>query len=181
MKKAIFMDRDGFICEEKNLFYKGSPITLPEQFEWIPQSKEALAFLSKLENTLLVIITNQSSINKGILSLENFHKINKPIYDELRKNNRNLDGLYFCPHLPEENCGCRKPKRGMVLQAKKDLNINLNKSYFIGDKTSDIKTGKNAGCKTVLVRTGYGGRDYKFNIKPDFITENLWEARLLIK
>ena len=175
------MDRDGVICEEKNLFYKGSPITLPEQFEWIPQSKEALAFLSKLENTLLVIITNQSSINKGILSLENFHKINKPIYDELRKNNRNLDGLYFCPHLPEENCGCRKPKMGMVLQAKKDLNIDLNKSYFIGDKTSDIKTGKNAGCKTVLVRTGYGGRDYKFNIKPDFITENLWEARLLIK
>ena len=92
MKKAIFMDRDGVICEEKNLFYKGYPITLPEQFEWIPHSKEALAFLSKLEDFLLIITTNQSIINKGLLSLEDFHKINSPIYSELEKYNRKFSG-----------------------------------------------------------------------------------------
>lgn len=175
------MDRDGVICKEKNMFYRGSPITHPEQFEWIPESKEAFSFLDKLENFLLVIATNQSTINKGLLSVEDFYDINKPIYDELKKYNRNLDGLYFCPHMPKESCECRKPRIGMLLQAKKELDIDLEKSYFIGDKTSDMQTGKNAKCTTILVRTGYGGNDKEFNVKPNFIVKNLLEAFLLIK
>jgi D,D-heptose 1,7-bisphosphate phosphatase len=180
MKKAIFMDRDGVICEEKNMFYKGSPITRQEQFEWIPESKKAFSFLSSLEDYLLVIVTNQSSINGGLLSIEDFYKINQPIYDELRKYNRSLDGLYFCPHVPKEKCECRKPKIGMLLQAKIDLDIDLEKSYFIGDKTGDIKTGKDAGCKTILSLTGYGGKDYKYDVHPDFIIKNLLEMPLII-
>lgn len=181
MKKAIFMDRDGVICKEKNMFYRGSPITLPEQFEWIPESKESFSLLSELEDFLLVIVTNQSSINKGLLSLENFYKINRPIYNELKKYNRKLDGLYFCPHILKESCKCRKPEIGMLLQAKRELDIDLEKSYFIGDKTRDIQTGKNAGCKTVLVLTGYGGKDYTFDIKPDFTIKNLLEVKSILK
>jgi len=181
MKKAIFMDRDGVICKEKNLFYRGSPITLPKQFEWIPESKEAFSFLSKLEDFLLIVVTNQSIINKGLLSVEDFHEINRPIYDELKKYNKNLGGLYFCPHTPKEECDCRKPKIGMLLQAKKELNLDLRKSYFIGDATSDIQTGKNAGCKTILVGTGYCGKDYKFDVKPDFVIKNLLEMPSILK
>jgi D,D-heptose 1,7-bisphosphate phosphatase len=181
MKRAVFLDRDGVICKEKNLFYRDSPITNPEQFEWIPESKKAFYFLSKLENFLLVVITNQSVINKGLLNIEQFNKINQPIYNELKKYKKNLDGLYFCPHTPEERCECRKPKIGMLLQAKRDLNINLKESYFVGDKTSDIQTGKNAGCKTILVNTGWGGKDYEFDIKPDFNINNLLDMQLILK
>lgn len=180
MNKAIFMDRDGVICEEKNLFYNGSPITRPEQFEWIPESKKAFSFLSSLEDFLLVVVTNQSSINKGLLSVEDFYKINQPIYDELKKYGRNLDGLYFCPHIPGEGCECRKPQIGMLLQAKRDLDIDLEKSYFIGDKTSDIKAGNDAGCRTILSLTGYGGKDFQFDAIPNFIISNLLEIPLII-
>jgi D,D-heptose 1,7-bisphosphate phosphatase len=181
MNKAIFMDRDGVICEDKNLFDRGYPLTKPEHFDWIPESKKAFSILSSLEDFLLVIVTNQSIINKGLLSIEDFHKINKPIYDELKKYNSKLDGLYFCPHIPEERCSCRKPEIGLLLKAKREMNINLEESYFIGDKTSDIKAGKDAGCKTILVLTGYAGRDNQFNLKPDFIINNLLEFPLILK
>lgn len=175
MNSAIFLDRDGVICEETNLFYKGTPLTKPEQFKWIKGSMKSMGILSGLDK-YLIIITNQTVINKGILEKKEFDKINKVIDDELIKYGRKLDGVYFCPHKKEEGCECRKPKTGLLKMAERDLGINLNESYMIGDKTSDILAGKNAGCKTVLVKTGYSGRDNGYNIVPDFIFRNLLEA-----
>jgi len=176
MNKAIFIDRDGVICEEKNLFYKGYRIVKPEHFEWVMNSKKAIEVLSKLKDFKLILISNQSGINRNLITIEDFHKINQPLYNELEKNRLVFNGIYICPHLSSENCNCRKPKTGMILQAKEDLDIDFEKSYIIGDQTSDIKMGKDVGCKTILVKTGYGGVDNSFNVNPDFIVENLLEA-----
>lgn len=180
MNKAIFLDRDGVIYREKNLFYQGHPITKPEHVEWEDRSKEALQKFSSLD-FLLVIITNQAQINRGLLTPSILNEINKPIYDELRKYGRFLDGFYFCPHIPEENCECRKPKLGLIKRAQLDLDLDLKNSWLIGDQTSDIKAGRDSNCKTILIRTGYGGRDNQFSINPDFTTKDLMDAYNLIQ
>lgn len=180
MNQAIFFDRDGVICKEKNLFYRGYPLTKPEHFEWEDFSREALQRFSSLD-FLLILITNQAQINRGLLTSKDLYEINKPIYEELRKYGRFLDGFYFCPHLPEEKCECRKPEIGMFKKARQDLDIDLKNSWLIGDTTSDIKAGKNAGCKTILVQTGYAGKDNQFIINSDFIAKNLIEAYDLIQ
>lgn len=179
MNKAIFIDRDGVLCKEKNMYNQGTPITRPEHFEWIPEAKEALAYLSKLEY-LLVLTTNQPLINQGLITLKDFYEINKPIYEELNKHNKELN-VYFCPHIPKENCVCRKPRIGMLLNAKKELDIAFHQSYIIGDKTCDIQAGKNAGCKTILVLTGYGGKDNQYVVKPDYTINNLLELKGILK
>ena len=94
---------------------------------------------------------------------------------EMSKNGIELENVYFCPHKSKDNCECRKPKTGLIQKAMKDFDgmIDLNESFFIGDKTCDIKCGENAGIKTILVKTGEGGKDQKFNVKPDFIAKNL--------
>lgn len=174
MGTAIFLDRDGVLCKEKNLFYSGSPLLNPENFEWEENSQEALKILSGLD-FYLILVSNQSSIGKGILTEERFHEINKPIYEELKKNCKSFDGVYFCPHLNEDSCVCRKPSTGLIEIAMEYFDIDLENSFVVGDKTSDLQLGVNAGCKTVLVKTGYGGRDNLYGVKPDFTFENLYK------
>jgi histidinol-phosphate phosphatase family protein len=178
--KAIFFDRDGVICKERNLFYKGKPIISEKDIEWEKNVIKALKKISKLDY-LLIIITNQSIIGKGILKKEKFKEITNFIHHELLKNNIKISHTYVCPHTSEENCFCRKPKIGLLKLAQEKFNIDLEKSYFIGDKTSDIQTGFNAGCKTILVKTGYSGEDKSFNISPDFIVEDLNKVFEIIK
>lgn len=181
MKRAIFLDRDGVLCKDKNLFYKGSPIVKPEQFEWEDGAKEGLHILSKLDEFLLFLVTNQSVLSTGDLTIEEFHMINSPIYKELKSYGREFDGVYFCPHPRDGGCACRKPRIGMLLRAEKELSIGLKSSYIIGDGTSDIEMGRRVGCKTILVKTGYGGRDGSYLINPDFVEDSLFEAGNLIR
>ncbi len=180
MTRAIFMDRDGVIGIEKNLFYKGSPVLSLQDFEWEKGAKEAVGELSSLKDFKFFIVTNQSAIGKGLLNEEEFHRTNNLIHEEFDRNKIQL-ATYFCPHLAQERCQCRKPLIGMLLQAKEEHGIDLTKSYFIGDKTSDIQVGKNARCKTILVETGYAGRDELYQIEPDYTTGNLLTAIKLIK
>ncbi|MFC1685679.1 D-glycero-alpha-D-manno-heptose-1,7-bisphosphate 7-phosphatase [Nanoarchaeota archaeon] len=180
MARAIFLDRDGVVCEDTNMFYQGTPLLKPEDFKWIPGSKEALKLLSNLEFKV-ALVTNQSIINKGLLSEEEFLKTNNSLYGEMSKNNINIERIYYCKHTPKENCECRKPKIGLLIQAEKELGVSLKDCYVIGDKTSDIKMGEDAGCKTILVKTGYGGRDDSFEVNPDFIMDNLYEAIKILK
>jgi len=170
VKRVVFLDRDGVICKEKNLFYGGKPILRPEDFEWIYGSKTALRELKEL-NFKTFVVTNQSSISKGILNFKQFMRINQPIIEEHPEIH-----FYCCPHRREENCSCRKPKIKFLLQAKKEHGVSLEDSYVIGDKTQDILMGKNAGCKTILVRTGYGGRDELYKVKYDFEVRDFLEA-----
>ncbi len=155
-KLAIFLDRDGVINKEVNY------LSDPNDFEYIEGSIEALQILKK-KGYLLIVITNQAGIARGYFTERTLHKIHNKMIATLNKNNIFLDDIFFCPHHPEftGTCNCRKPNPGMIIQAVKKHDIDLENSYMIGDTLNDINTGKNAQCKTILVLTGYGKKDQK--------------------
>ena len=155
IKRAVFLDRDGTINIEKDYLYK------IEDFEFIPGAPEAILRLNRA-GFLVVIITNQSGVARGYYSEDELVKLHRHISDELSAIGAIVDGWYFCPHhlsgRPPYNidCGCRKPLPGMLLQAARDLDINLENSWMVGDKLADVEAGIAAGCRPVLVKTGYG-------------------------
>jgi histidinol-phosphate phosphatase family protein len=181
MGAAVFLDRDGVIIEEKGHLCRKEDISL------IPDSDIAIKLLNK-KGYEVVIVTNQPVVARGLSTLENVVDINNHLTSLLLKRGAKIDKIYFCPHHPimgnnplyTRECDCRKPKTGMLLQAEKDLGVFLKESYFIGDKTSDIKTGENAGCKTILVETGYGGKDNLYKVNPDYTVKDLLGAALEI-
>lgn len=166
--KAVFMDRDGVINQEKGYVHK------IEDFHFFPYTFSALKGIPQEYKKM--IITNQSGISRGMYSQTEFEKLNSWVLSRLKEQGIEIDKVYFCPHHPDENCSCRKPKTGLIRQAQKEFNLDLKKSWLIGDKTSDILAGKNAGCRTILVKTGFAGEDGLFEVKPDFEASNLEKA-----
>ncbi len=184
-RKAIFLDRDGVIDKE---------VDQPSEVEDLKIYNFAPKAIKKINdsNYLTILITNQPMLAKGFMTEKTLSNIHKKLETELGKKDAKIDAIYYCPHHPERGfrgeipklkikCDCRKPEIGLLLKAKKEFNVDLKKSYLIGDKTSDILAGKRAGCKTILVKTGYGGKDKLFNAKPDFIAKNLLQAICLIQ
>jgi D-glycero-D-manno-heptose 1,7-bisphosphate phosphatase len=174
--RAVFLDRDGTINVER-----GYLIDLAE-VELIPTSGKAIHVLNQL-NIPVIVITNQAAIDKKLLSLEQFERINDKLWNDLKGIGAHYDGLYYCPHSPEitPGCFCRKPQPGLVLQAAKDFDIDLSVSFMIGDKLTDIEAGHLSGCKTILLLSGHGEKAHKdlenyHGIPPDFICQNLGEA-----
>jgi len=147
--KAIFLDRDGVINKEVSYLYK------IENFTFIEGVFESLkAFIES--GYLIIIVTNQSGISRKLFTLDDYKKITSWMLEKFKQENISIDAIYFCPHGPEENCNCRKPKPGLFDQAKKDLNINMNLSWAIGDSERDIVAAKKAGIvNTILVRSGH--------------------------
>ena len=179
-QKAIFLDRDGTINEEVDL------LTHPDQLKLIPGVAQAIRSINQ-SGFLAVCVTNQSVIARNLCSLSTLNLVHKKLSLLLGEAGAYLDRLYFCPHhpdggYPEERpeykivCNCRKPSPGMVRRAQNDMNIDLSRSYMIGDRTGDIQLGNNAGLKTVLLETGCGGRDGKYSLEPDRRFSDLPEA-----
>jgi HAD superfamily hydrolase (TIGR01662 family) len=102
------------------------------------------------------VVTNQAIVNRGLGSAETVEQIHKRMVRTIRTQGGRIDAVYYCPHRPDEDCECRKPQAGMLLQAAKDFKIDLKKSYMIGDATTDVQAGQSVGCKTFLVLTGRG-------------------------
>jgi len=144
MKKAVFLDRDGIINIERNF------VRSWDKFEFVPGIIENIKKLNKKE-FLVIIITNQSGIKRGFFSEETLKKIHENMKKILEKNDAYIDDIFYCPHYKYDNCDCRKPKPGMIFKAAKKHNINLEKSWMIGDSKRDIESGRRAGCKTILV------------------------------
>ena len=180
MVGAIFFDRDGTICEDLSVEEKERKILSKNDFKWLPMAKNALELLVSIKIPLF-IITNQSAINRGLLSVESFEEINELIYSEIEKLGGKIIKTFYCPHLEYENCVCRKPSTFLIKRAEKEFEINLKESYVIGDQTSDIKMGEDVGSKTILVLTGFGGSDEKYRIDPKIKSKDLYEASLVIK
>lgn len=174
MERVVFLDRDGVINRDSKGYIKSA-----EEFKLLPNTIKALKLLSARKYKL-IIITNQSGIGKGLYTTRDFCKVNQKMVKELEKNNVKLDAIYYCPHEAETACECRKPNLGMLKQAQKDFKINTKKSFMIGDKTADIEWGRRAGCKTILVKTGYGGKDKRFSVKPDYVAKDLLEAAKIV-
>lgn len=151
MRKAIFLDRDGTLNPDPGY------ISDPADFELFPGVPQALARLKKA-GYLLILITNQSGISRGMINPQQLELVHQKLQNLLAAENVTLDAIYFCPHHPEyplhgiTECECRKPQPGMILQAKKDFDIDLAASYVIGDRRKDIQIGINAGVRPICIR-----------------------------
>jgi histidinol-phosphate phosphatase family protein len=180
----IFIDRDGTINHEVDLLKHKSQLKL------IEGSAEAIKLLNACGYTV-VIVTNQPQVAKGICTEEDVKNINNELIALLKSKGANIDAIYYCPHHPEKghagenakykiDCECRKPKIGMLVEAAKRFGIDLANCYIVGDQTRDILAAKNAGCKSILVKTGYGGTDGRYPSKPDYTCENLLDATKVV-
>jgi D-glycero-D-manno-heptose 1,7-bisphosphate phosphatase len=167
MTKTVFIDRDGTLIEEVNF------LSRLEDLQFFDYTNDAIRLL-KENGFLVVIVTNQSGVGRGIYTESAMHEIHGKIQTDLTEK---IDAFYFCPHLPTDGCACRKPNLGMLEAAQRDFTIDLGNSWMIGDKAIDVETGFNAGIKTAMVLTGYGRKDIeKLNKKPDIVAETLLEA-----
>jgi len=184
LKTAIFLDRDGTINQEV------SYLSSQEQFELIDGVGEAISQIN-IAGILAIVVTNQPVIARGELKEAELKVIHNKMDTLLGKHGAYIDRLYYCPHHTDSgfegeieelkfDCDCRKPKIGLFLKAKKDLNIVLEKSWVIGDSTRDILAAQNAGMKSVLVCTGQAGKDGSYEATPDFVAKDLCEAVKMI-
>jgi len=172
MKKAVFLDRDGVI--NKAFIKDGlpkSPTSLNE-LEILPGVKESILRLKKL-NFICLVVTNQPEVTRGKINKNTVIKMNSFLKKKIE-----LDDIFVCYHDDKDNCNCRKPKPGLLLQAKKKWNVDFKKSFIVGDRWRDIQAGKKVGCKTIFL-------DYKYkDIKPknpDFVTDTLLNATYIIE
>lgn len=164
--KAMLLDRDGVVTEDLGYVHK------IEDFKLIPNAIEGLKLLKDFK---LIFITNQSGIGRGYFKFEDFLNYNNRIIEELKKHSIKIEKTYVCPHKPEDNCECRKPKPKLINDAAKDFDIDLKKSFMIGDRKRDVEMGRNAGCKTILVLTGKGIKE-KNNANADYVAKDLLDA-----
>ena len=180
---AVFFDRDGTLNEDPG--YLGNP----ESLKLYPNTGKALADLKNKLDLKLIVISNQSGIARRILTDNMVKSVNAKMNELLLADNVSIDAFYYCPYHPdfsdEKDCSCRKPSPEMVFKAAKDLNIDLQHSFFVGDSVSDIECGKNAGLKTILVKTGYGEESLsilqKQNNFPTFVAQNILDVRNIIQ
>lgn len=172
-RRFVLLDRDGTIIVKKNY------LSNPNHVELLPGVSTALKELQNLGLGLL-IITNQSGIGRKYFDLATLEKIHQKLTYLLLKSGVVLDGIYFCPHIPEDNCLCRKPKKGLVEKARKEHDFNPKVCFVVGDNIGDIELGKNIGATTIFVRTGYGKQVEK-EVNSDYVVNNLEAILPIIK
>jgi D-glycero-D-manno-heptose 1,7-bisphosphate phosphatase len=156
---------------------------MPNQLKFIPGTIEAIKLLNK-NNFKVVVVSNQAGIAYGYYLEKDAILFNQLMKEELELHDAKIDAIYYCPHHPNAkvekyklDCNCRKPKPGMLRRSEIDINIDLKRSFMVGDKKSDIDTGKTVGCKTILVLTGYGIEESKHDdMKHDFVANNIYDA-----
>ncbi|MBI2578433.1 MAG: HAD family hydrolase [Candidatus Aenigmarchaeota archaeon] len=182
---ATFLDRDGVINKETTLG-PDKKITV------FSNAAEAVKMLNKIGK--VIVVTNQPWIARGMLTEEELEGVHREMVEKLAASGAKIDSVYYCPHHPEihhkdvpdwarkyrVDCSCRKPKTGMLEQAALDFKLDLKKCFLVGDRTVDILAGRNAGCTTILVRTGEAGMDGKYEASPDYVCEDIYDAALII-
>lgn len=179
-QRAIFLDRDGTMNVSKGF------ISNADDLELIPGTIEAIKAINK-SGALAIVITNQPVIARGECSFEELHNIHNKLKTLLGEKGAFVDDIFYCPHHPDKgfegevpelkfDCECRKPKTGMIDEAVKKYNIDLSKSYMVGDSTMDLELARNAGVKSVLVDTGFAGNDGKYDRSCDIEAKYLLDA-----
>jgi D-glycero-D-manno-heptose 1,7-bisphosphate phosphatase len=142
---AVFLDRDGVINVDRRDYVKSWA-----EFKFLPQVFEALKVLRK-NNLRVVVVSNQSAIGRGLMSMSTLREIHKKMLRAIEKRGGRIEAIYFCPHRPDEKCNCRKPKPGLVLKAKKDLKIDLSQSYLVGDSRKDVELARSVKVRCVRI------------------------------
>ena len=174
-RKFILLDRDGTIIEWKNY------LDDPAQVKLIPNAAEGLKSLMKM-GFGLIVVTNQSGIGRGYYSEDTLKAIHHRMNELLQKNDVEIDDIFYCPHKPEDDCECYKPKIGLVQQAVRKYGFSPSDCYVIGDNICDIELAKNINAVSILVLTGYGSSlQNEKSLKPDFIANDLKHGAEIIK
>jgi D-glycero-D-manno-heptose 1,7-bisphosphate phosphatase len=175
LRKVVFLDRDGVINRDSPNYIKSW-----SEFEFLPGSLEAITLLT-LNEFATIVITNQSVINRKMVSIKELDYMHTMMKKAVISNGGQITDIFYCPHIPEDRCGCRKPNPGLILKAKQTYRIDIATSVMVGDSAKDIECARNAGCgHAVLVKTGNGSQAEKIlkekSIFPDFIARDLLEA-----
>lgn len=167
---GVFLDRDGTIAEHVPYLRR------PDDCRLLPQAGEAVALLNRA-GLPVIIISNQSAVARGFVTIEALEGIHQVLRTQLAQYGAWLDGIFYCPHHPDEGCACRKPRTGLFTKAAADLGVSLAHSFMVGDQEIDILAGRVAGTKTILVRTGPPpGPDCEQTATPDHSAATLYEA-----
>lgn len=181
MKRAVFIDRDGTISEEVGY------INHPSRFRVFPYAAAAIKQLND-SDWLAIVVTNQAGVARGYFSEDMIQTVHAVMTTELERGEAKLDAVYYCAHHPSVgepphrfDCDCRKPKPGLIARAAREFDIDLARSWMVGDRYSDIELARNAGVKSMFVLSGYGRGEWEhqrgsWNTQPDAIAENLLEA-----
>jgi len=179
-KRAVFLDRDGTINREVDVLRD------VRQLRLLPGAGDAIRSLNR-RGFLVIVITNQPVIARGWLSRDGVEEIHRVLSERLLRRGARLDAFYYCPHHPHADrieyrtrCRCRKPGTGLIAKAARDFGIDLSRSFLAGDSTRDILAGKRAGLTTLLLETGYGGKDGKYVVRPDYRARDLRAAVRII-
>lgn len=166
--RAVFLDRDGTIAPDVNYCSR------PEDFQIFPEVPQAVRLLNEC-GFKIVVITNQSGIARGYFTEDTLTQIHRKLVYELGQHDARIDGIYHCPHHPDDACQCRKPGTALFRRAAEELGIDLGGSFMVGDMQIDIDAGKAVGCRTILVTTGpRQGSD--INDPADYTADSLLEA-----
>ena len=167
-RPAVFLDRDGVLAKEKGY------VASKEELELFPYAAECVARIHQ-KGYYAIVITNQSGVARGLFTESSLHEMNDYLINET-----GVDAVYYCPHHPKGMvkhyqcvCHCRKPETGMIDMACSRFDIDLPKSYMVGDRAGDIKTGQRAGIRTILLESGYGTLRLEEQVTPDFIRNDL--------
>ena len=180
-KVGVFMDRDGTVSKEIGY------VNHAARYELLPRTAAAIKLLN--ENGIKALLaTNQAGVARGYFPEERITEVHQKLERLLAEEDAYLDQIYYCKHHPDvgegeyrQNCDCRKPKPGLLKQGAKDFDLDLEQSYMIGDKISDVEAAKRVGATGILVLTGYGRGVYEYEqdqwtVQPDYIAEDLYEA-----
>ncbi len=171
---AVFLDRDGTLNEEMGY------INHLSRFRLLPRTVPAIRRLNAA-GVKAVVVTNQSGAARGYFPRSLMDEVHAHLKEQLAAGGAHLDGIYVCPHHPDEDCACRKPSPTLIEQAARDLDLDLSRSYLVGDRYKDIETAANAGVKGILVLTGYGRGEYDYlrpaqKVQPVFVAPDLEAA-----
>jgi D-glycero-D-manno-heptose 1,7-bisphosphate phosphatase len=177
-RRAVFLDRDGTISEETGY------VNHIDRFDIFPFAAAAIRRLNDARIPVIVI-TNQSGVARGFFPEEMVHRVNQKMTAQLAQGGARVDAIYYCPHIREDDCTCRKPFPGMLEQAAREHGLELPGSFLVSDRFVDLDMGAKMGCRNILVKTGYGRGEYEWNRArwphlPDRVAENLTEAVDLI-
>lgn len=176
MRPFVIFDRDGTLIAEKNY------LADPAGVELLPGAAEAIGRVARAGYGVMVI-TNQSGVGRGYFGLEDVERVHARMLELLGEAAAVIERIYVCPHAPEEECACRKPRTGLLERAARELGLDAARSVVIGDKAADVELARRAGAAAVLVTTGYGAEVLKSGqAQPDFVAGELsaaaeWIAR----
>jgi D-glycero-D-manno-heptose 1,7-bisphosphate phosphatase len=175
LKKVVFLDRDGTINRDSSDYIKSW-----EEFEFLPGSLKAIQRLTASGFTT-IIITNQSAVPRKLISVEHLDDMHRKMKQVVETNAGKIKDIFYCPHMPGEGCNCRKPEPGLVFQARRKYDVDLQTAVMVGDSAKDIECAHNAGCeKTILLKTGnFAIAERSLTEKgiiPDLVAKDLYEA-----